>query len=220
MPVDAKPVVIVGTGGSGRETYVLLADVQAARPGAWDFRGFLGIHEPDAAHMARLGTAYLGDPRDLAHRIDGATDWHYVLGIGDSSLRHRMDEALSEQGLRPLSLIHPNCVIGSDVQIGDGSVVCANTVITTNVRTGTGCQINIGCIVGHDARIGNYVTLAQSVNLAGNVTIEDRATVFTGANILPGVRVGVGAIVGAGAVVTEDVPSGVTVAGIPAKPLT
>jgi len=217
--VGAQPVVIVGTGGSGRETYALLEDVCAARPGAWDFRGFLGIDDPDSAHMARLGTTFLGDPRDLTHRIKDASNWHYVLGIGDSSLRYDMDEALSEQGLKPLTLIHPSSIIGPDVQIGDGSVVCANTVITTNVRISTGCQSNIGCVIGHDGRIGDYVTLAQSVNLAGNVTLEENATLFTGANILPGVRVGAGAVIGAGAVVTQDVPSGITVAGMPARPL-
>ena len=218
-PVGAQPVVIVGTGGSGRETYALFQDVCSAHPDMWDFRGFLGIHDPDTAHMDRLCTRFLGDPRDLTQRIAGSSDWRYVLGIGDSASRRAMDSALSNQGLTRLTLIHPNSIIGPDVEIGDGTIVCANTVVTTNVRFGSGCQVNVGCIIGHDARIGDYVTLAQSVNIAGNVTIEDDATLFTAASILPGVRVGAGAIVGAGAVVTHDVRSGVTVAGIPARPL-
>jgi acetyltransferase-like isoleucine patch superfamily enzyme len=37
--------------------------------------------------------------------------------------------------------------------------------------------------------------------------------------ILPGVTVGARAIVGAGSVVTEDVPDGATVVGVPAKPI-
>lgn len=218
-PVGPQPVVIVGTGGSGRETYALFQDVCSAYPGTWDFQGFLGLHDPDADQMARLGARFLGDPRDLTHRIAGSSDWHYVLGIGDSSPRREMDAALSQQGLTPLTLIHPNSIIGPDVEIGVGAIVCANTVITTNVRLGFGCQVNIGCVIGHDARIGSYVTLAQSVNIAGNVTIEDDATIFTGASVLPGIHVGAGSTIGAGAVVTQDVPSGITVAGIPAKPL-
>jgi acetyltransferase-like isoleucine patch superfamily enzyme len=38
--------------------------------------------------------------------------------------------------------------------------------------------------------------------------------------ILPGVTIGARAIVGAGSVVTEDVPEGATVVGIPARPIT
>jgi acetyltransferase-like isoleucine patch superfamily enzyme len=51
------------------------------------------------------------------------------------------------------------------------------------------------------------------------VTIEEHAGIAAGATVLPGLMIGAGAIVGAGAVVTKDVPAGVTVAGVPAKPL-
>jgi UDP-2-acetamido-3-amino-2,3-dideoxy-glucuronate N-acetyltransferase len=47
--------------------------------------------------------------------------------------------------------------------------------------------------------------------------VEDGASVGSGAVILGGVRIGAGALVGAGAVVTQDVPAGVTVAGVPAQ---
>ncbi len=49
--------------------------------------------------------------------------------------------------------------------------------------------------------------------------IQGRAFVGVHCVILPGVTVGPGAIVGAGSVVTRDVPAGVTVAGVPALPI-
>jgi len=206
-------------GGSGRETFTLLADVERANPGTWDFRGFLGLDEPDGPLLERLGANFLGDPRDLVARIPEAATWSYALGIGFPRHRRAMDEALTAQRLTPASLIHPNALIGPDVEIGPGAVVCANTVITTNVRIGASAQINIGCVIAHDARIGDYVTFAQSVNVAGSVTIEDDVTIYTNASLIPGVTVGQGAIVGAGAVVTRDVAPGATVVGVPAKPL-
>lgn len=217
--MNAQPIVIVGTGGAGRETLALLLDVVASQPESWDFQGFLGLDPPDYEGLERLGAPFLGSPRDLTSARPEAGSWSYALGIGNPQHRRHMDTCLTHQGLSPATLIHPTALIGPDVEIAPGAVICANTVITTNVRIGLSVQVNIGCIIGHDARIGDYVTFAQRVSVAGNVTIEDDATLFTNCSLIPGVTVGHEATVGSGAVVTHNVHEGVTVVGIPAKPL-
>jgi acetyltransferase-like isoleucine patch superfamily enzyme len=58
-----------------------------------------------------------------------------------------------------------------------------------------------------------------SANLSGNVTVEDGAFIGSGATILQGLTIGKGATVGAGAVVTRDVAPGLTVVGVPARPM-
>ena len=214
-----REIVVVGTGGSGRETYLVARDIEQRSPGTWQVQGFVGNRDPDAEILERLSVPFLGDSAELVSRIPEAANWSFVVGIGDGPTRSRIEQDLLSQGLQLATLIHPSALVGPDVAIGAGSVVCANSVITTNVRLGTSTQVNIGCVIAHDARIGDHVTFAQSVNVAGNVTIHDDATIFTNASILPGMTIGAGAIVGAGAVVTKDVAPGVTVVGVPAKPL-
>jgi serine O-acetyltransferase len=85
----------------------------------------------------------------------------------------------------------------------------------------------MGVVIGETAEIGDDVTLYQGVTLGGtslhhekrHPTLGDGVIVGSGAQILGGFTVGRDARVGANAVVVAEVPPGVTVVGIPAKPV-
>ena len=85
-----------------------------------------------------------------------------------------------------------------------------------------------GVVIGETAEIGNDVTLYQGVTLGGlsldpgkrHPTLEDGVIVGAGAKVLGAITIGAHARIGANAVVVADVAPGVTVVGIPAKPLT
>ncbi len=85
----------------------------------------------------------------------------------------------------------------------------------------------VGVVIGETTEIGDDVTLYQGVTLGGtslhrgkrHPTLEDGVIVGAGAKVLGGFVVGRGARIGANAVVLTAVPAGVTMAGIPARPL-
>jgi len=72
------------------------------------------------------------------------------------------------------------------------------------------------CIVGYDAVLLCHEFLQEEYR-TGEVVIGERAMIGAKAVVLPGVTVGAGAQVAASSLVTEDVPPGATVAGVPAE---
>ena len=95
----------------------------------------------------------------------------------------------------------------------------ANVVVNANARVGAHCILNTACTIDHDGDLADGVQIGPGVHAAGDVAFGERSLVGVGASLIPGVRIGREAVVGAGAVVTKNVPDGVTVAGVPARPI-
>ncbi len=131
-----------------------------------------------------------------------------------------------------LPKIHPSvylsenvCVIG-DVEIGEDSSVWFGAVVRGDVnyiRIGrrTNIQDNSVVHVTHETAptiVGDDVTVGHRVILHGCV-LGNRILVGMGAILMDGVEVEDDVIIGAGALVTQNkkIPSGVLVAGVPAK---
>ena len=70
-------------------------------------------------------------------------------------------------------------------------------------------------IIGYDATLLCHEFL-QAEYRTGEVVVGERAMIGAGVVVLPGVEIGAGAQVAANSLVTEDVPPGATVAGVPA----
>jgi len=89
--------------------------------------------------------------------------------------------------------------------------------LTTEIGGGLRLTHPTGIIIHPDAKIGPNCMIFHQVTLAGPVVLGGHVDVGAGAKLLAPLTVGDHVVIGANAVVTKDVPSSVTVAGIPAK---
>ena len=119
--------------------------------------------------------------------------------------------------------------IGDECYIANASLVCSER-ITIGSRVFIAGGVTIADSDFHPLdpalRLADTIALSPIGNSKNRppmrskpIIIEDDVWIGFNATILKGVRIGAGAVVQPGALVTDDVPSGVTVAGNPAKPV-
>ena len=108
-------------------------------------------------------------------------------------------------------------VIGDDVWIGACTTIERGTLGAT--RLADGCKIDDLVQVGHNVLVGECSLVMANTVICGGATIGKRCWIAPNSVIKEKVHVGDRVTVGLGAVVLKDVSEGLTVAGVPARPL-
>ena len=131
---------------------------------------------------------------------------------------HRINHCLRKEGRKTLAYFLQNRaseVFGVDIHPA--------------ARFGQGIMIDhgTGVVIGETAVLGNDISILHGVTLGGSgkeggdrhPKIGDGVMIGANASILGNIRIGKNAKIGAGSVVVADVPSSITVVGVPAKPV-
>ncbi len=192
-------LVIIGAGGHGR----VVRDI-ASLCGYDDIRF---LDDADMPHVSGKISDY----------VNYAAEADFIVAIGNGAVREKIQSMLTGSGCTVVTLIHPNAVIGSDVSIGDGSVVMAGAVVNTGTTIGDGVIVNTCSSVDHDCVIGDYSHISVGAHLAGSVVVGRAAFVCAGATVINNVSLCGGCVIGAGAVVVRDIEESGTYVGVPAK---
>lgn len=216
--MQTRHIAIYGGGGFAREVAWL---TQSCNRDGEAYRVVCFIDDDSAAHGRVLnGIPVMG----LGAARAQFPEARVVGGVGAPRTRQLLMEKAVAAGFDFETVIHPRVERSPWIEIGVGTVICAGNILTTNIVLGQHVQINLDCTIGHDVVMGDYATLAPGVHVSGWVHFGRRAYVGTGAVILNGTQedpivIGEDAVVGAGACVTKSVSPGVTVVGVPARPI-
>lgn len=207
-------IVIVGSGGFGRETAEAIRALNAAGT-HWQLVGYL---DDDSERHGTVidgipilgGTEKLGAMMDISVVVCTGRPSNYVS-------RPRIVERLALPPERYATIIHPSASVPVTVSIGPGTVILAQTVLTAAVTVGSHVAIMPHVTITHDGIISDFATIASGVCLGGNVHVGRGAYVGAGALVRENRSIGSGALVGMGAIVTQPIPANEVWAGVPAR---
>lgn len=192
--MNVSNIAVYGSGGLGKE-----------------FRGM--IEEMELSFAGYIDDNSKREPKADLSEVDDV-----IIAIARTEDRQRVvNKILKSYPFQ--SLVHTSVNVNNSVRLGRGCVICPGVRLTVDISIGDFAIINLNATIGHDVRMGNFVSIMPSANISGNVTIGDRAFIGSGATILQGLTIGEGATIGAGAVVTRSVSPGITVVGVPARPM-
>jgi sugar O-acyltransferase (sialic acid O-acetyltransferase NeuD family) len=211
MESRGRKFLVYGSGGHGK----VVAD--AAISAGFSLGGFVDDNEA-AAGREVLSAPVLSWARWLQERQDWA-GVPFALGVGDNAARERVMEKLRLAGAEVITVLHRGSFVAPSALIGAGCVLMAGAAVNPEAVVGAGSILNTGCVVEHDCVLGNFVHLSPNAALGGGVHIGARTHIGLCAAVLPLVRIGADVRVGAGAAVIRDVADGLTVIGVPARPL-
>jgi sugar O-acyltransferase (sialic acid O-acetyltransferase NeuD family) len=211
-----QPLVLIGSGGFGRETIEVVRAINAALPAPrWDLRGFLD-DDPSRRGERVGGIPVLGGIALLAE-LEDARAVVCTGHPGNFASKRAIVERLGLGPERYATLVHPAAVVPASCRLGAGTVVLAGAVLTTDVEIGAHVGVMPQAVLTHDDRIADYAIIAAGVRLAGGVRVGEGAYLGAGCLVRENRTIGAGALVGMGAVVTTDVPDGEVWAGTPAR---
>lgn len=205
-----KRLLIVGAGGFGRqvESYI---DDENLQGDQLPLAGFLDDN-PNALANKGSTKKILGNLDTFQFEEGDAV----ILAIADTKIRAAINSRLTDK-VAIYTYISKRAIIGKNVQLGKGSVVCPGVNIGCDTTIGKMALINLNVIIGHDSIIGDYCSFMPQVSLGGNCITGDHVYMGTKATITPQTKLTHNITIGCGAVVLKHVKDAGTYFGNPAR---
>lgn len=201
-----KDICIFGAGGFAKEVYWLAQ--QCGRK----VDAFIDLQAGGKCCGKKIENESYFDP--LKHTA--------VVGVGNPKIRQKIvDKIIACHGEYVFeTLISPSAnIMASTIDIGYGSVICANCILTCDIVLGPWSQLNLATTIGHDTRTGAFFTTAPGVHISGKVQAGHRVYLGTNSSTVEDINICDDVTIGAAACVAKNIIESGTYVGVPAKKL-
>jgi UDP-perosamine 4-acetyltransferase len=208
---SGRSVLLVGGGGHARVCVEALRDVNGIH--------VVGCVSSDGAGVDGLPVPMVGRDTELLEAAQRCGATHAFVAIGRNATRAALLDRCRVAGLGLVNAISRFSMLSPDIEFGMGVAILPGAVVNAACRLADGVIVNTNASVDHDCVLDEAVHIAPGATLGGAVRVGARTLVGLGARVIPGVTIGSDVVVGAGAVVLRDVADGLTVTGVPARPV-
>jgi len=190
---------IIGSGGFGREVKQLLLD-----------------NNQNEEIVFFVDDDYIDKISMPLSKFD-VNEFEVVIAIGDPLKRKNIVDRLPIN-TKFFTAVHKSVqLLDSNIQIGEGSILCAGTILTTNITIGKHCHLNLLSTIGHDTIIGDYFTTAPGTKISGNCKIGNNVYFGTNSSVREKISICDNVVVGLNAGVVKNITESGIYVGVPAK---
>ena len=139
--------------------------------------------------------------------IEGIFD--YIINSISTHIPFRKScfEILSGLSVPYCNLIHPSCIIGSNVILGTGNILFPYIHVGADTVIGNDNFITAKASIEHHNKLGSHCTFGPGVMTSGHVEIGDLSRFGAGIFVEPFVEIGINCLIASGSVLTTSVPS-------------
>ena len=199
--IDPTAIIVYGCGGHGKACLEMLKSL-----GTYRVVGFFDDGVPAGSEI--IGVPVLGGSEQLAELRGRGIGLaiNAVGGIGNLAIRVKVFRKLAEAGFVCPAVVHPTAFVEPSAVLSLGVQIFPHAYIGSEAQIGFGSIVNTGAIVSHDCILGSYVNISPGAILAGEVKVDDCVLIGMGATINLQATIGSQAKIGNGATVKSDVP--------------
>ena len=212
--IDFMQLIIVGAGSFGREVYTWLLDTIDKKRN-YEIKGFIDNHSDNQKilRQKKYPIKLIGNINDYRPKPNE----RLIVSIADTNIRKKIVTIMLKRGAKFYTVIHPSTIIGKNVAIGQGCIICPNCILANDSKIGNYTIVNTSSNIGHDLRVGNFNSIQPMTAIMGNSKIDAGCAIGSNVTIIPKITVGKNAIIGSGSVVIRNVKKNTSIFGNPAK---